>query len=210
MLKPARHLATLGMCLALALTSFGQTSKRRKAGTTRRKTTRTIVLTEIGVSPWVTVRTVGTADVAYNAETNQTLISTSLPALETTQYKELLELNAAIIISGKEIVKLDVVKFEIIAPDGDNGVQFKSGTGVHFQADGKLYSFSKVVKKRFVSDIVSQTEITGQIPFSTFEQIVNSEKIALIIGTNSCPFSEQHREMLRDLLRATQPSTGGA
>lgn len=209
MLKFTRNLATLGMCLALALTSFGQTGKRRKAKAPRRKTTRTVVLTELGVSSLVTVRTVGTANVLYDPDANQTLIITSLTFLENARYPLPLELNAAIVVKGKEIGKPDVVKFEIIAHDQENGVRFKSGTGVRFQADGNLYSLNKVVKKHFVSDIASQTEIKGELPFSTFEQIANSEKIALIVGTHSLLLNDGHRGALRDLLRATEPVAGG-
>lgn len=194
---------SLGLSLTVAATCGARPTRQAKSKTPRRKASRPM-RTEIGGSPLVEVRKVGQADISYDTGRRVTVVSLPRQVICTARCEESVDLDASFFVGGKEVGRPDAVKFQIIAHEG-HGIPFKAGRGMKLRADGKLYSLTKVVKKRESFVGVPQTVITGELAFSSFEQAVLGERVEFLIGPHAFALQDKQRDALRDLLRATEP-----
>ena len=203
MMGLARKVLLTGLLLTPAVTCSAQAGGRRRSPTQRRKSPPPRVEREVVLSTDEESRKVGEATVSYSPQDDRTFVST-VAILYDRQRDTWLELGLGFIVSGKEVVRPEVVKFELTTHD--EAFRFRPEYQFKVKTDEESLALGSVRKRRYRTDVGVNNEMTGQLSFKSFEQFAKTAEPRILVGPFVFEMDEPGRNALRDLLRTVEPS----
>ena len=188
-----RSLFLIGLLLVLAAACLGQGSRAPRA---RKSPPPVVERAVIAPTPDDSVK-VGEAAISYVPFDGRTVVGTSLD-LYDEQRRRALGLDVGFAVTGKKVVKPDVIKFQLSTHDED--FRFRVGYGFQFKTDSGLFALSKVSRLRYSTSVGVNNEMNGELSFAAFEQVANGTGTVLHVGPFVFEFSDRQRQALRDVL----------
>ncbi|MBV9926854.1 MAG: hypothetical protein JOZ96_17680 [Acidobacteria bacterium] len=188
MIRPVRNFILVGLLITLAAAAcFGQAKRSRP-------TPPVVERAVVAPTPDDSVK-VGEASISRDPYADRTLVSTSLDLLNE---RRALGLGVAFVVAGRQVVRPDVVKFQLSTHAED--FRFRANYGFQFKTDSGLFALSKVSRRRYSTSIGVNNEMDGELSFDAFEKLANGTGVELHVGPLVFVLSERQRQALRDVL----------